>query len=265
MPADAAPKPVVTVQAAPTVAVIAPPKTSPLDRTAVAMAVSSAVAGFECAELDATLSADMKVFVTGRISSSRDQRTLESRLGAIEHVRGVVPQLEVVEHPFCDVLDLLGPLGLASGHTGRKGPAITVNSPTRTFREGEHLVVEVTAGREDRGHLYVAYMDSTGTFVHMIPNPLRAANAVMPGQRVVLGAAAGADDPGLRHYEITPPHGRGLILTLLSRRPLFDSPRPEIEPAADYLGALDAQLAKLRGTGRGDEVVASALFIETRP
>ncbi len=260
-PSDPAPKATVTVQPAPTVAVVTPPKAAPLDRTAVAAAVSSAVAGFECAELDATLSADMKVFVTGRISSSRDQRTLESRLGGIEHVRGVVPQLEVVEHPFCDVLDLLGPFGLAAGHAGRKGPAITVNSPTRTFREGEHLVAEVTAGREDRGHLYVAYMDSTGTFVHMIPNPARPANALAPGQRVVLGAPAGTDDPGQRHYEITPPHGRGLILALVSRRPLFDRPRPEIEPAADYLGALDAQLAKLRG----DEVVASALFIETRP
>jgi hypothetical protein len=254
-----------TAKAPAQVAVVTLPKTTAPDRAAVATAVSGIVAGFQCADLDATLSADMKVFISGRLSSSRDQRMLESRLGALEHVRGVVPQVEIVEHPFCDVLDLLGPHGLATGHSGRKGPAIAVNSPTRTFREGEHLVVEVTAGREERGHLYVAYMDSTGTFVHMLPTPLRAATAVSPGQRVVLGAAAGAEDPGIRHYEITPPHGRGLIVALLSRQPLFDRPRPEIEPAADLLDALDAQLAKLREAGRTADVVASALFIETRP
>jgi hypothetical protein len=190
----------------------------------VAAAVSNVVAGFDCADLSATLSSDMTVFVSGRVASAKDQRALESRLAALEHVKGVVPRVEVLESPFCDVMNLLGPLGLAPGQDGRKGPAIGVNSPTRTFREGQFLVVEVTAGAGHRGHLYVDYLDSAGNFVHMLPGPSNGGNAVAPGQRIVLGG-----------------------------------------DQAEYLPALDAQLARLQADGRLDEVTANALFIQTQP
>jgi hypothetical protein len=231
------------------------------DHTAVAAAVSDVVAGFDCADISATLSSDMTVFVSGRVASATDQRALESRLGAVEHVKNVVPRVEVIGSPFCDVMDLLGPLGLASGRDGPKGPVIGVNSPARTFREGQFLVVDVTAGPGHRGYLYVDYLDSAGNFVHMLPGPSNAANAVAPGQRIVLGG----DQAEARQYEIAPPHGRGMIIAIVTRKPLFDRPRPEIETMAEYLPALDAQLARLRAQGRLDEVSASGLFIETGP
>jgi hypothetical protein len=223
--------------------------------------VSDVVAGFDCADISATLASDMTVFVSGRVASAKDQRQLESRLAAVEHVKNVVPRVEVIGSPFCDVMDLLGPLGLASGRDGPKGPVIGVNSPARTFREGQFLVVDVTAGPGHRGYLYIDYLDSAGNFVHMLPGPSNAANAVAPGQRIVLGG----DQAEARQYEIAPPHGRGMIIAIVTRKPLFDRPRPEIETMAEYLPALDAQLARLRAQGRLDEVSASGLFIETGP
>lgn len=230
----------------------------------MAEAVSRAVAEFGCADLSATLSSEQKVYVEGRVSSTRDLRALESRLGAIEHVKGVVPRVEVLERPFCDVVDLLGPFGL-SAKAARKGPAITVNSPTLSFREGDLLVVEVTAGREDRGYLYVDYLDSGGSFVHMLPSPSQSMNAVAPGQRVVLGSASTGAPAGAQQYEIAPPHGRGMIVAMVSRRPLFTGPRPEVESADDYLAALDAALARSQAEDHAGEMSASSLFFETHP
>ncbi len=247
-----------------TTARLTPPAPPAVDYRAVTEAVSKVVAEFGCADLSATLSSDKKVYVEGRVSSTRDLRALESRLGAIEHVKGVVPRVEILERPFCDVVGLLGPFGL-SGKEGRKGPAIAVNSPTLSFREGEFLVVEVTAGREDRGYLYVDYMDSAGSFVHMLPSPSQQTNAVAPGQRVVLGSTSPGTPGGAQQYEIAPPHGRGMIIAMMSRRPLFTGPRPEIESADDYLVALDAALARLQAEERAGEVSASSLFFETHP
>ena len=242
-----------------------PPRAPAVDHTAVAAAVSNVVAGFDCADLSATLSSDLTVFVSGRVASAQDQRALESRLAAVEHVKGVVPRVEVLASPFCDLMDLLGPHGLSAAQGGRKGPAVSVNSPTRTFREGQFLVVDVTAGTGHRGYLYVDYLDSAGNFVHMLPSPLQASNNVVPGQRIVLGAEPGSDQAESRQYEIAPPHGRGMIVAIVTRKPLFDRPRPEVETTAEYLPALDAQLARLQAEGRSDEIAASAVFIETRP
>jgi hypothetical protein len=230
----------------------------------VSDAVSRIVAEFGCADLTATLSSDKQVYVEGRVSSSRDLRALESRLGGIEHVKGVVPRVEILERPFCDVMDLLGPFGL-SARAARKGPTIAVNSPALSFREGEYLVVEVTAGREDRGYLYVDYMDSAGSFVHMLPSPSQQKNVVAPGQRVVLGSTSGGSPGGAQQYEIAPPHGRGMIIAIVSSRPLFTGPRPEIESADDYLAALDAALARLQAEDRVGDLSASSLFFETHP
>jgi hypothetical protein len=241
------------------------PATPPaVDYRAVAEAVSRAVAEFGCADLSATLSSEQKVYVDGRVSSTRDLRALESRLGAIEHVKGVVQRVEILERPFCDVVDLLGPFGL-SAKAARKGPAIAVNSPTLSFREGDLLVVEVTAGREDRGYLYVDYLDSGGTFVHMLPSPSQPMNAVAPGQRVVLGSASTGAPAGAQQYEIAPPHGRGMIVAMVSRRPLLAGPRPEVESADDYLAALDAALARSQAEDHAGEMSASSLFFETHP
>jgi hypothetical protein len=247
-----------------TTARLTPPASPAIDYQAVSDAVSRIVAEFGCADLSATLSSDTKVYVEGRVSSSRDLRALESRLGGIEHVKGVVPRVQILERPFCDVMDLLGPFGL-SARAARKGPAIAVNSPTLSFREGELLVVEVTAGREDRGYLYVDYMDSAGSFVHMLPSPSQQTNAVAPGQRVVVGSTSPGAPGGAQQYEIAPPHGRGMIVAMVSRRPLFNGPRPEVESADDYLAALDAALARLQAEDRAGEMAASSLFFETHP
>jgi hypothetical protein len=245
----------------PTTVPTSPPRVPAIDHTAVAAAVSDVVAGLDCADLSATLSSDLTVFVSGRVASAQDQRALESRLAAVANVKGVVPRLEILGRPFCDLMDLLGPLGLASGRDGPKGPAIGVNSPTRTFREGQFLVVDVTAGPGHRGYLYVDYLDSAGNFVHMLPGPSDASNAVSPGQRITIGS----DQADGRQYEIAPPHGRGMIVAIVTRKPLFDRSRPEVETMAEYLPALDAQLARLQADARPGEIAASVLFIETRP
>jgi hypothetical protein len=54
----------------------------------------------------------------------------------------------------------------------------------------------------------------------------------------------------VRYYEVVPPFGRNLVLLMAADAPLFDSRRPEIEPAGDYLRALEALLAERPGAIR---------------
>ena len=137
--------------------------------------------------------------------------------------------------------------------------------------EGERLTLRVEAP-DFPSHLTVDYLMADGHVFHLWPAPAGAgqpetvaaegyALARAPGSELWLGdIRAGPDAPA---YPIGPPFGRELILVLASPTPLFTRPRPALEPIADYLGALEAALA--RAEQGGARPLASALPILTGP
>jgi len=250
----------------PAVAAVAPRPVAPaaVASTTLAAEVDKVLAGFECAGLSSTVSPDRRVFVSGYVSSAGDLGALKSRLEAVADVKDVVPRVDVYERPFCEVAGLLRPFDPSDREPARAA-TITLNKSSRSYKEGEFMVVQVTASRAFKGYLYVDYLDSAGSFVHMLPSPDRKKNAVGAGERVVLGTADGQSDARARQYEIVPPHGRGMVFAVFSRRPLFDRPRPEVETADQYLPALAAGLKRVEEQGHTEDAVAASVFLVTHP
>jgi hypothetical protein len=239
----------------------APPAFDPV---AVAAEVEQALAGFDCAVLRSTVSPDQRVFVSGYVAQAADVGRVRAVLQAVPQVTHVVADVGVLERPLCELLELVArhsPAGQAAAH----GPRLELNHASGAYREGEFLVVGATAGDAFDGHLYVAYVDSAGTLVHMLPSPSKTRTAVRAGQKVVLGADGSTAADTVRQYEIVPPHGRSLIVAFQSRRPLFDAARPEVEELPDYLPALRGSLERLEASGRGGDVLAASAFLTTRP
>jgi hypothetical protein len=56
-----------------------------------------------------------------------------------------------------------------------------------------------------------------------------------------------------------------MVVLLITPAPLFDKPRPESEPRADYLRALDTRLTQIGGKYGQDRTVADFAPITTKP
>ncbi|HET6520431.1 MAG TPA: hypothetical protein VFG47_11545 [Geminicoccaceae bacterium] len=110
--------------------------------------------------------------------------------------------------------------------------------------EGEEVVLAID-GVPDRSFLYVSYVQSDGTVIHLAPQWLERG-----GERLVYETG----------FWVTPPYGRELIIALASPEPLFPGLRPSEQPAADYAAALRRELARL-----GHQIAASHAFVDTRP
>lgn len=123
---------------------------------------------------------------------------------------------------------------------------------------GDALLLEIRApARPVR--LQVDYFTIDGTVIHLLPNPSDGGTALAAGDLRQLGDRA----DGGRHWTIGPPYGTELLLTIATAEPLFPTPRPEQEPAADYLAALAEALASVPDDAPA--ALAAARFITTGP
>ncbi|CAO3402115.1 DUF4384 domain-containing protein [Azospirillum sp. 11R-A] len=135
-----------------------------------------------------------------------------------------------------------------------EGPALNAGDP---------LMLEIRApARPVR--LQVDYFTIDGSVVHLLPNPSDSAIALAAGASRRLGERGEDGKPGTgRSWTIGPPYGTEMLLTIATAEPLFATPRPEQEPAADYLAALADALAALPDDA--PVALADARFIATGP
>ncbi|MCU0935435.1 MAG: protein kinase [Gammaproteobacteria bacterium] len=242
----------------------AAPPAPAFDPVSVTAEIERVLAGFECARLSSTVAPDRRVFVSGSVARAADVARVRAAIQGVPQVAQVVADLSVLEWPFCELLGVVDALAPPPEAPAR-GPRLELNHASGAYREGEFLVVGATAGQAYDGYLYVIYVDSAGDLVHMLPSPSKGRNAVRAGQKVVLGAEADGGGGTSRQYEIVPPHGRGMVVVLQSRRPLFDRERPEVENVRDYLPVLKTRLERALGPGTAGDVLAASTFITTRP
>ncbi|WP_434623023.1 serine/threonine protein kinase [Azospirillum sp. B2RO_4] len=128
---------------------------------------------------------------------------------------------------------------------------------------GDPLVLEIRAPARPV-QLQVDYFTIDGSVVHLLPNPSDSGTALAAGASRRLGDKAGEDKPQSgRYWTIGPPFGTEMLLTIATAAPLFPTPRPEQEPAADYLAALTDALATLPDDAPAP--LADARFIATGP
>jgi hypothetical protein len=215
---------------------------------------------FQCANISANLTDDGNLFVTGFVSSFDDLDKIRLEMNRLEDVVNFNEDLQVHPWPFCEMLDLLQRHQILDVLPSQPSH-LEVNKIDRRYRRGDFLVVTVTVDSAFDGYLYVDYLDSDGTVVHMLPSPKRLQNAVHTGQRVVIGAE-GPDPRDYYSYEIGPPYGPGLLVAITSRQPLIEIPRRHTEKAAEYFPVLRTAFEKNISGDAPANVTASFLYIE---
>jgi Domain of unknown function (DUF4384) len=225
--------------------------------TSSIMQVAQTLGGFDCSTLTASMSKDLKVVISGHVSSEGDLRHLGERLAQLGSADAVVNDAKVAGWPACEALGILH-------HTASAQSAPSTLPIIRPFQHGlqysasEKLIVEVTATSRYDGYLYVDFIQQDGTVVHMLPGPDRKNNAVKAGERILLG-------DGKQEYTIAPPFGREMLVVTSSPKPLFDKTRPQVEKAKEYLAALRGALAAAEAQGGTERIVSNYTFITTGP
>ena len=131
------------------------------------------------------------------------------------------------------------------------------------YFEGEALIVTVTAAASFDGFLYVDLFDAQGNVIHLFPTAARNENRVLAGEELTIGTTRERARPGERYYEVEAPFGRNMMVAVSSVRPLFNTVRPEVEPATSYLADLQQRLRDSQAAMSGSEVMTSYEVIVT--
>ncbi|PZW51016.1 serine/threonine protein kinase [Humitalea rosea] len=236
----AAPPPTAAVPTAPTqLALLVPPR--PDFAAAAAAAAAAPACGLVAASSDETSLTLQGVVRRGDENALR--RALATRDIPLAATRLAV---QAFDGPYCPAFDVLRPV-LATPDTA---PRVSVvgNMP---LLKGQLLRFDITMP-DWPAHLYVAYFMSSGEVAHLSPSTPQAAGAT-----VRLGEPRG-NFPG---WEVDEPFGTDLMIAVATERPLFTTPRPVVEPQADYLAALSSALNAARQAGQ--KVAVRPLVVET--
>lgn len=239
-----------------TVALAAPPP--PPNPAQLKARIEETFRGFSCAGLDAVAEGG-GFAVAGFVGSDADAASLRQRLAGLNLPAAPANRVAVRPRPFCDVLGFAALRASATLPAGQR-LQLALNNPAAVYRDGDTLKVTLKAG-ERGGHLTVDYFDLDGNAIHMVPMPLLRDGSLRPGQTVTIGADPATARSDQRFYTISPPYGPGMIVAFLTDQPLFPANRPEVEPAAAYVGALRNAVAKAPGA----RPLAESAFFETRP
>ncbi|MBV8652899.1 MAG: DUF4384 domain-containing protein [Alphaproteobacteria bacterium] len=220
-------------------------------------------AGFQCADLTADVSDDLRVDVAGFVGQQADLDKLHNALHGMEHVKLGTDTVAVYTFPHCAFVKLLRET--ASAAPAAAAPRLDFNKPSRVYKNGDKLTVKATEGKQRDGYLYVDYIDNGGTVVHIFPTPLRKNNFVKAGQQVSIGTTDPNAKGDERVYEISEPFGPNLIIAISSPKPLFETHPDEAEPADQYLRSLQARLTAMAATPAGKEMSSTYNLIDTVP
>ncbi|MFP5515660.1 MAG: serine/threonine protein kinase [Alphaproteobacteria bacterium] len=247
-----------------------PPEAAPAPEAPVAprrppvAAVAQALRSIPCA-LVTVEETGGRLLVSGTAAGERAEtavrEAVETAAGGWEH--GF--DLAVADAQFCAPLTSVAAAldanrGLAEPLTTipATAEAATAEASGSQLHAGDPLILEMRApARPVR--IQADYFTIDGTVIHLLPNPSDSGTALAARASRRLGDKA----DGGRYWTIGPPYGSELLLTIATAEPLFPTPRPEQEPAADYLAALAEALATLPDDTPAP--LAAARFITTGP
>lgn len=185
----------------------------------------------------------------GSLVAGIGPRGSQARLRAA--LPGATPRLAIAEFdgPYCPVLEALRPVEpSASAAAMRIG--LGNGNPVR---EGDPLLFDL-ALPDWAAHVTLVYLSSDNNAV-----TLETLGRQQAGQRLRLGTPR-ANFPG---WMAEPPFGTDLALAVASEAPLFATPRPIIEPVADFAAALRTAIAAARAGGQ--RISADLTLVEVAP
>ncbi len=218
-----------------------------------------AVQDLSCASVETDVSDTGDITASGYVATEADRVKAGALLTALPDVGRVDNAVAVMSWPLCEALDVLRERTVFnSGQPGT--PGIEPGGDDGVYREGEHLLIGITAPTSQDGYLYVDYLDAAEDYVvHLLPNDMRGNNRVRAGERIVIGTLP----QEAAKYTVSPPFGSNLLIAVASREPLFEATRPHVEQADKYLAVLRDSLES--AAGQHGAVVASYRSIVFEP
>jgi serine/threonine protein kinase len=216
-------------------------------------AVASVLAAVPCSALLASASG-RALRIEGYLAKDFSRARLSDTLAAIPGVSTVALDVQPVAQSTCAVFATLGPYWVAHRRAGG-GASIRLAAasakPGNLLAEGDSLMVDIaTAGAES--FATVDYFEADGNVVHLLPNAKARDNRAPARYTATVGS--------LGNWMIGAPFGNEIVALVTTPAPLFDAPRPEVEPSADYLRAMEPRLGK----ASAGNIAVDFVQIETR-
>ncbi|WP_424985113.1 DUF4384 domain-containing protein [Microbulbifer sp. S227A] len=152
----------------------------------------------------------------------------------------------VLPRPQCGALAGIASVGLAQSTDQITNPLLIgedTHVRSLSFVRDDRLYFDLRAPDYD-AYLYVDYFDADGNVLHLAPNEM-VPQSVVPARSVWQVGARSAGDDGLQIL-IGPPYGQEIAAAFAASAPLYDTPRPLIEPAPGYLAWLRERVAITR-------------------
>jgi eukaryotic-like serine/threonine-protein kinase len=215
--------------------------------------VAPLLAKLPCSALAATIT-DRAIQVRGFVPQRDGVAKLKETISALPGVDALYTDVRSVDADKCEVIDAYAPYWTRNWQAGHVA-GIQARAPGGQLTEGDPLIVDVTTPGYD-SYVYVDYYVLDGSVVHMVPGPRAKANQAPPHYTATIGG--GGD------WIVSKPFGPELVVLLVSPVPLFDGLRPESEPRADYLRALDAQLKQVAAKYGAQHIVADIAPIASK-
>jgi serine/threonine protein kinase len=210
--------------------------------------VAPVLAGVPCSALVASVQ-DQALNVSGYLGRTYGAQKLRTTLSEIPGVTNPNMQVQEVDDDKCDVLKLITPyLG-----TNRPASIYTRNHNTQ-LTEGQPLVVQITTPPYD-SWVNIDYYQLDGSVVHMLPNARSKDNQAPPNYAATIGSAG--------DWIVSKPFGSEMIVLLVTPAALFDKLRPDSEPRADYLRAVEKRLGELADKFGRDKIAVDLVQIDT--
>jgi len=205
-------------------------------------AVTPVLDGLPCSALSASVDGhtlNVRGFVEARVGQAQVRDALNGVPGLVTLNLDVRP----VGAHNCDIVKALAPYWSANHPAANATPAasasvatIRTRAPNGQLNEGDALVVDLTTPGF-ASYVYVDYYVLDGSVAHLVPSSREKDNQAPPNYSATIGSAG--------DWVIAKPFGTEMIVLLVTPAPLFDTLRPDVEPRADYLSAVDQRLKQL--------------------
>jgi eukaryotic-like serine/threonine-protein kinase len=228
----------------------APVPTPVVPATLSLATVTPVLARVPCSALAASMQ-DQALSVSGYVGRSYGTQKLRTTLSQIPGVTHPGVQVQEVDDDKCDMLKLIAPYLTTS-----RPASIQTRNHDAQLTEGQPLVVQITTPPYD-SWVNIDYYQLDGSVVHMLPNARSKDNQAPPNYAATIGSAG--------DWIVAKPFGSEMIVLLVTPAALFDTTRPESEPRADYLRAVEKRLADIANKFGRDKIAVDLVQIDTHP
>lgn len=216
--------------------------------------VVSALSSIPCSALSANFQGnELKLhgFVAAGTGAGGVRKALDNLIGPAT----LSADLQEVRDDACGVINTFSPYW-KSNRLVERPATIRTKAAGGALSEGDPLVINITTPAYE-GYVTVDYFALDGTVAHLVPSPRAKANLAPPNYAVTIG--------DLGEWVISKPFGTELVVLIITPQPLFAELRPEAEPGANYLKALEQQLRPMSEKYGSEKILADLVQITTRP